>query len=61
MLTWTLICFVVVVLAGIFGFAGIAAGAAAIAQTLFYLLLVLFLISSIDQGMRNASRGRPPL
>ncbi|WP_148715911.1 DUF1328 domain-containing protein [Chitinolyticbacter meiyuanensis] len=44
MLKWALIFFVVSLIAGLFGFTGIASGAAAIAQVLFYIAIVLFLI-----------------
>jgi uncharacterized membrane protein YtjA (UPF0391 family) len=47
MLRWALIFFVVAIVAGIFGFAGIMVAAAGIAKLLFYLFLVLFLISLI--------------
>lgn len=44
MLKWSLIFFVVAVIAGIFGFTDIAAGAAAIAKILFFIVLVVWLI-----------------
>ena len=44
MLRWALIFFVISMISGIFGFAGIAAGAAVIAKTLFFLALALFVI-----------------
>jgi uncharacterized membrane protein YtjA (UPF0391 family) len=47
MLNWALIFFVVALLAAIFGFTGIALAAAGVAKILFYLFLVLFLISLI--------------
>lgn len=45
MLRWALIFLVVAIVAGIFGFAGIMIAAAGIAKLLFYLFLVLFLVS----------------
>lgn len=45
MLRWTLIFLVVAMIAGIFGFAGIMLAAAGIAKLLFYVFLVLFVIS----------------
>jgi uncharacterized membrane protein YtjA (UPF0391 family) len=45
MLRWALIFLVVAIAAGIFGFAGIMIAAAGIAKLLFYLFLVLFLVS----------------
>ncbi len=43
MLRWALIFFVISLIAGIFGFTGIAAGAAAAAKVLFFLALTMFL------------------
>jgi uncharacterized membrane protein YtjA (UPF0391 family) len=47
MLNWALMFFVVALIAAIFGFTGIALAAAGVAKILFYLFLVLFLISLI--------------
>ena len=44
MLKWALIFFVISLLAGVFGFTGIASGAAAIAKILFYIAVALFLL-----------------
>jgi uncharacterized membrane protein YtjA (UPF0391 family) len=44
MLTWAIVFFLVSVVAGIFGFTGIAVGAQAIAKILFAIFVVLFLI-----------------
>jgi uncharacterized membrane protein YtjA (UPF0391 family) len=60
MLRWALIFFVVSVVAGIFGFTGVASGAAAIAKTLFFLalaLFVIFLVAGLTVG--RALTGRP--
>jgi len=43
MLRWALIFFLISIIAGAFGFTGIAAGTAAIARILFFLTLALFL------------------
>ena len=45
MLYWALVFFVVALLAGAFGFLGLAAGAAEIARILFFVFLVLFIVS----------------
>lgn len=45
MLTWALIFFIVAIIAALFGFTGIAANAVAIARVLFFIFIVLFLIS----------------
>jgi uncharacterized membrane protein YtjA (UPF0391 family) len=47
MLRWALIFLIVAVVAGIFGFAGIMIAAAGIAKLLFYLFLLLFLVSLV--------------
>jgi uncharacterized membrane protein YtjA (UPF0391 family) len=44
MLKWALIFFVISIIAGIFGFTGIATGAAAIAKILFWIAVVLFVL-----------------
>ena len=45
MLRWALIFLVVALLAGVLGFAGIMVATAGIAKLLFYLFVVLFVIS----------------
>ena len=45
MLSWAVIFFVVAIIAAIFGFGGIAAGAVSIAKTLFFIFLILFILS----------------
>ena len=47
MLRWALIFFVISLIAGVFGFTGIAQGARSIAKTLFFIALALFLIFCI--------------
>ena len=47
MLKWTIIFLVVALIAAVLGFGGIAEGAADIAEILFYIFIVLFLISLI--------------
>lgn len=47
MLSWALVFFIVAILAAIFGFAGISVAAAGIAKILFFLFLVLFVISLV--------------
>ena len=44
MLKWALIFFVISVLAGFFGFTGVASGARSIAKVLFFIALAIFLI-----------------
>jgi uncharacterized membrane protein YtjA (UPF0391 family) len=53
MLKWALIFFIISVIAGVFGFAGIASGAATIAKWLFFIavaIFILFLVLGIVAG-----------
>lgn len=53
MLRWALIFFVISLVAGVFGFTGIAQGARSIAKTLFFIaiaLFVIFLVIAIAAG-----------
>lgn len=56
MLYYAVVFFVVAIIAAVFGFGGIAAGATQIAKILFFLFLVLFLVSLI----MGVLRGRAP-
>ncbi len=56
MLSWALAFFVIAIIAAIFGFGNIAAGATAIAKILFFLFLILFVAALIGALIR----GRPP-
>ena len=47
MLNWALTFLVIALLAAVFGFTGIAVASAGIAKILFYLFLVLFVVSLI--------------
>ncbi|MEO8346232.1 MAG: DUF1328 domain-containing protein [Betaproteobacteria bacterium] len=47
MLRYALIFFVVALVAAVFGFGGIAAGAVEIAKVLFFIFLVLFIVSLV--------------
>jgi uncharacterized membrane protein YtjA (UPF0391 family) len=44
MLRWALIFFVISLIAGVFGFTGIAQGARSIAKTLFFIAIALFIL-----------------
>jgi len=44
MLKWALIFFVISIVAGLFGFSGIAAGASTIAKWLFFASLAIFVL-----------------
>ena len=54
MLFWALIFFIVAIVSGVFGFGGLSAEAGGMAQTLFYVAIVLFLVSLVT----GLSRGR---
>jgi uncharacterized membrane protein YtjA (UPF0391 family) len=53
MLSWALIFFVVAIIAAVFGFGGIASASAGIAQVLFFIFLVLFVVSLIMGMVRR--------
>ncbi len=56
MLGWALTFFIIALIAAVFGFGGIAAASAGVAKVLFFIFLVLFLISLVF----GAVRGRKP-
>jgi len=45
MLRWALIFFLVSIVAAVFGFTGVAAGTAEIARILFYVFVVIFVVT----------------
>lgn len=47
MLMWAAVFFIIAIIAGLFGFRQIASAATGIAKVLFFIFLVLFLISLI--------------
>ena len=53
MLRWSLGLFVVALIAAVLGFTGIAVAAAGIAKILFFLFLVLFLITVVGHLLRR--------
>jgi uncharacterized membrane protein YtjA (UPF0391 family) len=53
MLRWALTFFVVALIAAVLGFTGIALAAAGIAKILFYLFLILFLITLLGHLLRR--------
>jgi len=56
MLSWALAFLIVALVAAVFGFTGIAVGAAVIAKWIFFVFIVLFLLAAIS----GALRGRAP-
>jgi len=53
MLRWAMVFLVVAIIAAVFGFGGIAGTAVGIAKILFWVFLILFLVSLV------MGRGRP--
>lgn len=53
MIGWALAFFVVAIIAAVFGFGGIAEGATDIARILFFVFLVLFVISLVLRLVRK--------
>jgi|HubBroStandDraft_6_1064221.scaffolds.fasta_scaffold02714_13 uncharacterized membrane protein YtjA (UPF0391 family) len=53
MLRWALGFFIVAILAGLLGFSGIALASAGIAKILFFIFLVLFLVSLVGHLLRR--------
>ena len=47
MLNYAIIFFIIALIAAVFGFGGIAAGAGEIAKILFFIFLALFLVSLV--------------
>lgn len=56
MLYWSMIFFVVALIAGLLGFWGIAGASSSIAQVLFFFFLVAFIVTLVI----NAFQGRRP-
>lgn len=55
MLRWAIAFFIIAIIAAVFGFSDIAEGATDIAKILFFVFLVLFIISLLF----NLVRGKP--
>lgn len=47
MLYWALVFFIVAIIAAIFGFGGISSGAVTIAMWLFWIFVIIFLITLV--------------
>ena len=59
MLNWAIAFFIIALIAAIFGFGGIAAGATEIARVLFFFFLVLFVVSLV-WNLVTGRRAPPP-
>jgi len=57
MLRWAAGFFIIAIIAAVFGFGGIATGAADIARVLFFVFLVVFVVSLV-MGLVNGGRVR---
>jgi len=60
MLRWALAFFIIAIIAGIFGFGGIASGAADIARVCFFFFIVVFAVSLV-WGLVTGRGPRGPL
>jgi uncharacterized membrane protein YtjA (UPF0391 family) len=61
MLRWSLVFFIVAIIAAVFGFGGIAAGATEIARLLFFFFVVIFLVSLVWGLMTGRRPPVPPV
>lgn len=55
MLSWAILFFVLALIAAVFGFGGIASAFAGIAQILFFLFLILFVVSLVVRLVRGGA------
>lgn len=60
MLRWALAFFIISIIAGLFGFGDIAAGTAEIARVLFYVFIVLFVLSLVYYLVTGRRPPPPP-
>lgn len=56
MLQWVLTFFIIAIVAALFGFGGIAVAAAEIARVIFFIFIVLFVVSLIMHLVTGRSR-----
>ena len=59
MLRWAAVFFVIAIIAAVFGFGGISSGSAEIARVLFFLFVVVFVVSLI-WGLITGRGSGPP-
>ncbi len=57
MIYWAAVFFIIAIVAALFGFGGIADGATSIAKVLFFLFIVLFLLSLVTGLFRRGNKG----
>ena len=53
MLYWAAVFFIIAIIAAVFGFGSVAAGASSIATILFWIFLVLFIVSLLAGVVRR--------
>ena len=56
MLSWALLFFILAIVAGLFGFIGIAGASFAAAKVLFFVFLILFMFSLLRGLIRRSPR-----
>ncbi len=56
MLMWSICFFIIALVAALFGFGGVAEASADIAQILFFVFLVLFIIGLVAHLMRRSPK-----
>src|SRR5258706_7524761 len=61
MLTWSAAFFIIAIIAAVFGFGGIATGAAEAAHICFFFFLVIFLVTLIWGLVMGRRSGSPPI
>jgi uncharacterized membrane protein YtjA (UPF0391 family) len=60
MLRWAFVFFIIAIIAGVFGFGGIAAGASDIARVCFFFFIVIFVVSLV-WGLATGRKTLPPV
>lgn len=60
MLSWSVLFLIIALVAGILGFTSIAGTSLAIAKIIFFVFLVLFVVSLFMRGAARATRGDLP-
>jgi len=61
MLSWAISFLIIALIAAVFGFGGIAAGAVGIAKVLFFLFLIAFVVSLVMHYRGGRGPGAGPL
>jgi uncharacterized membrane protein YtjA (UPF0391 family) len=56
MLSWVVTFLIIALIAGVLGFGGIAGASVEIAKIIFFIAVILFLVSAVASVMRGRSR-----